>query len=208
MYIGVVDWFTKKRGENVDMNKVKENIISEIVEKSKNTKNFKQFADAVWDVLKENEDLKKICADSRLPTCSLFHHLKNTAAVAVCMATDKGYDKETIQKIRVASLLHDVGKLEAWHLHGEKGIVAEHIKATERIVGEILSKCMFKWMENDVPYLPRLASRHHTGKWAEEYLPEHEIEKIIAESDSIASATDSGYSGGYYSGYSVADLIR
>jgi len=199
MDVGAVDWFTKEREEKVNLEEVKAELIKEIVEKSKNTNrdkknNFKKFADITWKVLKENEDLKKICADSRLPICSLFHHLKNTSAVAVCMAIDRGCDKETVRKIRVASLLHDIGKLESWQKYGEMGFGIEHVKATEKIVGEILSKCGLEWMDKtDIcHYIPRLASRHHRGKWAEGYLPEGS-EKIIADADSIASATDRVY---------------
>lgn len=180
----VVDWFTKQKAENVDIGKIKQDIRDGI----KNSKNITDLTEEIWNVLRDSEELKQICADSRLPVCSLFHHLKNTAGIAVCIALDKGYDN--IDSLRLGALLHDIGKIDPEGFG--KGI--EHVEATERILNDLFSDIV-SIDATTKQNIIRIATHHHFGNMYGRYRvnADRMDESIVAKSDSVASASDRVY---------------
>jgi hypothetical protein len=125
-------------------------------------------------------------SDSRLPICSLYHHLVNTAGIAVCFAIDKRYDNSMRDKIRVSSLLHDIGKLK------ELGKGVEHVEETERKLEELLSR--IDWLEDaDKRYIKRLTVKHHSASYYGRYKADAMDERLISKADSVSSASDRRY---------------
>jgi hypothetical protein len=134
--IALVDWFTKNR-KRIDYPGESDEKLDELLEeiiKRFNGNNLGDVADNIYELLKNSEFYTSICSESRLPVCSLFHHSKNTAGIAVCLATQKSdtvldyknkcigqygittdvcgnySDRDFTSLIRIASLLHDIGK--------------------------------------------------------------------------------------------------
>ncbi|MCK4613185.1 MAG: HD domain-containing protein, partial [Thermoplasmata archaeon] len=118
---GVVNWFTKAR-ESVKLTPV--DTIKGVRETIKNDepKTLEEFAQAVSETLQKTEGLSRIAADTRLPVCSLYHHLRNTTAIAVCRAIDEGWERKKVQALRTAALLHDIGKIESYMNHVESSV--------------------------------------------------------------------------------------
>lgn len=191
--VSVVNWFTKKKeGVSKSGEEIAKDIHTAILGKTLKPKgnDLKGIADIVWESLNENEDIKKFCADSRLPVCSLFHHSKNCVGIVVAMALDKGeeegFSKEKIQLIRCAALLHDMGKLTALG----KGI--EHVKGTEKFLKELLGK--IETLDTEQKHqIIRLATKHHSGAWYGDYQASLYDEHLLSRADSISSATDRRY---------------
>ncbi|MEM2944699.1 MAG: HD domain-containing protein [Methanomassiliicoccales archaeon] len=203
--IGVVNWFTKKRespscsGEEI-ANKICAEIIARYVKTKE--KGVKGFAEVVYEVLSGysaypnsasnsvstqiHEDLMRYCADTRFPVCSLYHHMKNTAAIAYILAYQAGYPDEVVQKIRTAALLHDMGKLYA------PGKGKQHVEWTKKFLLNILGG--IDSLDNTTKHhIIRLSTKHHTASWYDEYTASNDDEKLVALADTIASATDRTY---------------
>ena len=163
--IGVTDWFTKVRTDVVYGYESDANIDSLIGEITSAfaSKNRSTAADRIGDVLEKNDFLQSVCSDTRLPVCSLYHHLRNTAAIAVCLLADKLLDDEKFISVslseyglspdqisqyrkedltglvRIASLLHDFGKVRTFSSERKNVKFYEHVSLTEEIIREILS---------------------------------------------------------------------
>ncbi|MBE0521930.1 MAG: HD domain-containing protein, partial [Candidatus Methanoperedenaceae archaeon] len=91
--------------------------------------------------------------------------------------------------IRIASLLHDIGKPRSYTSE-KKGLpFHDHITQTEEIVRHILEQVpeSLNTKYDLKRILPGLAAKHH--KWKSETI----LEKLIGEADSIASAADRKY---------------
>lgn len=183
-----MNWFRKDRGEIKEGEEIWEDLKTGIWQKQHRGRNndVSVLAKIISECFKGNRDLKSFPSENRLPICSLYHHLVNTAGVAVCFAIDKGYDNSMRNKIRVAALLHDIGKLK------ELGRGVEHVKATEEKVKELLSR--IDWLENaDKQYIIRLAVRHHEAHYYGEYKADAMEERMLSKADSVASASDRRY---------------
>ncbi len=213
--IAVTDWFTKKRGTIVypDESDIKlDELVTEIV-KGFTGDDLEDAADSTYAILKESNFYNQICSDSRLPVCSLFHHSRNTSGIAVCLAAQKAdiapdfkkkclgqygtsinicanySDRDFKALIRIASLLHDIGKPRSYTSE-KKGLpFHNHTTQTEEIVAHILEKApeaLVSKYELD-KILPKLASKHHSRD------SETVLEKLIGSADSIASGADRMY---------------
>lgn len=210
--IGVVDWFTKKRS-NIEYlgesDELLDELITKIVQAFNESSKLSKVADNLFKIYQENELLKSVSSASRLPICSLFHHLKNTSGIAVCLAlqniakdpdfikkstTDYGisekYQKQDfIALVRIAALLHDIGKPRS-HTSSRKGQPFHYnTKQTEEILENILSRTgselVTKFELEKV--LPLLASRHHSQD------PLSSFEMMFRLADTVASAADRIY---------------
>jgi len=198
--IGIINWFTKELENPKRSGKeVAEQIKNEIIKRSLTVRegDISGFADTVWKVLSADEgedaslmnlreDLMRFCADTRLPVCSLFHHMKNTAAIAVILAYSRGFDEDKIQMFRAAALLHDIGKLYA------PGKGKEHVIQTENFLIDMLKK-IEALSDEQKHHLIRLSTHHHSTAWYGEYVSKNEDERILSMADTIASATDRSY---------------
>jgi hypothetical protein len=165
---GVVNWFRKDR-EKVKEGKEIWNELKRQIWKNQHKgrrNDVGSFASIIAESLKELDDLKNFPSDPRLPICSLYHHLVNTAGVAACFAIDNGYDRAMRDKIRVAALLHDIGKLT------ELGNGGAHVE-------ELLSR--IDWLED--------ADKQSIKKFAEM----NEVAELISKADTVASASDKRY---------------
>lgn len=185
---GVVNWFRKRREDAKEGEKIWETIKNNILGRQHEGRyhDLSSFARILSEVLEECDDLKCIPSDTRLPICSLYHHLKSTAGIAVCLGIDRGYDHSLLTKLRIAGLLHDIGKLRA----PGKGL--EHVKASEEMIDELLSD--IDWLkEEDKHYIKRLAPRHHGASHYEKYRAEKDEERLLSLADSISSASDRRY---------------
>ncbi|MFQ6128655.1 MAG: hypothetical protein ACE5QW_07115 [Thermoplasmata archaeon] len=187
--VAVVNWFTKKR-ETIDKSggEILEEIRTEIGQRSARIReqDMAGFADVVWEVVKESSDLRELCADSRLPVCSLFHHLKNTAGVVVALAYHQGYDRGKLQMTRAAALLHDMGKLVAL------GKGKKHVEKTDAFLKALLENVQ-ALDRNQKHHLKRISTKHHSASWYGEYQASADDERLLSLADSIASATDRAY---------------
>lgn len=205
--IGVTNWFTKVRKEcnyPAQSEKLLEALIPEIIE-SFNSSDLARVADNIYKVLSETEQLQLVCSDSRLPTVSLYHHLKNTSGVAVCLAykeisnknillleydiANNYSDKDFIALIRIASLLHDIGKLRSYSAYKTNVQYPFHTTQTKEIIEEILAKARQDIVEKYQlkKILPMLAYRHHSRD------AQTKLEGLISSADSVASAADRTY---------------
>ncbi|RSD34562.1 MAG: metal dependent phosphohydrolase [Methanohalophilus sp.] len=160
--IGVSDWFTKKIKEDIDYpeqsNKTLDVFINDIIGILDNSKKLSDAADDIYDKLEKSEFINNICSDSRFPICSLFHHMKNTSAVATCIlfqniAKDKSYlekclkeydikadyaEKDLVSLLRIAALLHDIGKPRSSSKKVRYGPYYHHTTQTREILEHIL----------------------------------------------------------------------
>lgn len=167
---GVVNWFRKDREEVKEGKEIWDELKRQIWKNQHNGRrnDVGSFASIIAESLKAEalDDLKKFPSDRRLPICSLYHHLVNTAGVAACFAVDNGYDKEMRDKIRVAALLHDIGKLTELSNGGA------HVE-------ELLSR--IDWLEDaDKQSIKRFAERN--GE-----------DELISKADSVISASARRY---------------
>jgi len=116
-------------------------------------------------------------------TASLLSHLWATASIAQALALERyGFDRERVAIIRIAALLHDIGKPFDWKRHpiaskDEARKLLEPFHLDDKILNKILSTIRY----------------HH---FAVEELPEgmdrevKEFVSIIAEADRFASSMD------------------
>lgn len=207
----VRNWFTKKpligRWDEVSpqnlKKEIKDRIIQAIVNANPRNKivTMKILADAVWNTI-ETESIKNrlmaISSDTRAPIVSLYHHMKNTAAFAVCMAYDhpsKLSDSE-IQLIRISALLHDIGKIDVFDNPGTH--FSEHVVFTKKWFEDLingLERKGFKVDDRDRNIFQRLVRTpacHHKSRGYREkglYWVDH-IEQIIADADTLSSRND------------------
>lgn len=210
--IGVVDWFTKKR-EDIsypdDSDKKLDVLIEKIISDFRGN-TLEDISNNLYTILKDSNFYKNICSDSRLPVCSLFHHSKNTAGIAVCLAqkvdqipdfkkkcldqygiTAYGNysDRDFKALIRIGSLLHDIGKPRSFTSQKKNQPFHHHTTQTEEILNLILDKAqadiVAKYELKKI--LPKMASKHHSRD------RETLLENIIGKADMIASGADRIY---------------
>jgi len=213
--IGVTDWFTKVRtsvGYGDESNNRLATLIGDIA-RELGGKNVSEAAGRVSRLLEQDELLKSVCSDSRLPVCSLYHHLRNTAAIAVCQLVDlmhadehfiadalseyklskeqiDQYSKDDVRGIvLLASLFHDLGKVRTYSSDRKNVRFYEHVAITEEIVHEILKNAdqAFVSRYGLSAILPRLASHHHGDK------AQTRLEQLIHSGDMISSSADRRY---------------
>jgi len=211
--IGVVDWFTKKREDisyPVESDKRLDELIEVLIKGFKGN-NLEDVADDVYENLKKSHFYENICSDSRLPVCSLFHHSKNTAGIAVCLAVrqpDKMADfkKKCLEQygiiaplnysdrdfkalIRIGCLLHDIGKPRSFTSQKKNQPFHYHTTQTEEILNHILEKALPDMVSKYElkKILPKMAANHHSRD------RETDLEKIIGKADMIASGADRIY---------------
>lgn len=213
--IAVTDWFTKKRETIVypgESDKKLDELVVKIIKGFKGD-NLEDIADNVYKILKESNFYNQICSDSRLPVCSLFHHSKNTSGIAVCLAEQKAdmmpdfknkclgqygipinasasYSSRDFRAlIRLASLLHDIGKPRSYTSQREGLPFYNHTTQTEEILTQILEKASAAIVSRYElkKILPKLAAKHHSRD------SETILERVIGNADSIASAADRIY---------------
>ena len=210
--IGVIDWFTKKR--NIveypkESDELLDKLIEEIVQIFNESSKLSKVANILFKIYHDNNLINSISSDSRLPVCSLFHHLKNTSGIAVCLALQNmeknpnyihdslgeygvscEYQKQDfLALVRIAALLHDIGKPRSYSNSRTGQPFHYHTKQTEEILEIILSKA-----DSDLvrkfelkKILPLLASRHHSRD------AKTSFERMISLADTVASAADRFY---------------
>lgn len=214
--IGVIDWFTKKRS-NVEYPKesdeLLDRLIGEIVQIFNKSSKLSKIAEGLFETYQKNNLLKNISSDSRLPVCSLFHHLKNTSGIAVCLSlqnfeknpdfiskslaeygVNAEYQKQDfISLVRIAALLHDIGKPRSYSASRTGQPFHYHTKQTEEIIENILSKTNSELVKRFElkKILPLLASRHHNRD------AETAFERMLSLADTVSSAADRIYEVGY-----------
>ena len=140
---GVVNWFTKQKEDVEEGEEIWKNLKISILQNQGNGRyrDIESFADIVSECLRRNDDLKKFPSDARLPICSLYHHLTIAAGIVVCLGIDRGYERKTLQKLRVLALLRGTGKLTAFG---------------SDMMGDVLSK--INWLEDDDEHFIRRLS--------------------------------------------------
>lgn len=207
--IGVVDWFTKKQKdvkypEQSDF--LLNELISKIIEKFDKCSKMSGIADGLYELFERNPLLNDISSDSRLPICSLFHHLKNTSGIAVCLMLQKldanekyglkclqeygvfvEYEqKDLISLVRIAALLHDIGKPRSYTSSSKYQLYHYHTTQSKEIIEHILSTTKSPLIEKYElkKILPLLASKHHQRD------VDTSFEQLLSTADTIASAAD------------------
>ena len=211
--IGAVDWFTKKRINDIqypDQSDVQlDELINKIIQVFNDSPRMKSLAEGVYDIIEQDPFLGQISSDSRLPVCSLFHHMKNTSGIAVCLALQKmdgdpNYistclgeygitsdykELDFISLIRIASLLHDIGKPRSYTSNSKYQRYHYHTRQTKEIIEKILSETTSSLVETMElqNILPQLASKHHNRDASTK------LEKLISNADTVASAADRIY---------------
>ncbi len=207
--IGVINWFTKKQKdvkypEQSDI--LLDELISGVIEKFDSSPKMSSFADGLYELLESNPLINDISSDSRLPICSLFHHLKNTSGIAVCLMlqkldTDEKYglkclqeygisveyeQKDLISLVRIAALLHDIGKPRSYTSSSKYQLYHYHTTQSKEIIEHILSATRSSLVEKYElkKILPLLASKHHQRD------VDTSFENLLSTADTIASAAD------------------
>ncbi|WP_367343809.1 HD domain-containing protein [Methanomethylovorans sp.] len=207
--IGVVDWFTKKQ-KNVkypeESNILLDEIIAEIIDIFNTSSKMSGIADELYKLIERSPLLNDISSDSRFPICSLFHHLKNTSGIAVCLMlqkldTDEKYgskclqeygisaeygQKDLISLVRIAALLHDIGKPRSYTSSSKFYQYHYHTTQSKEIIEHILSATRSPLVEKYElkKILPLLSSKHHQRD------VETSLEKLLSTADTVASAAD------------------
>ena len=211
--IGAIDWFTKTRINDItypEQSDVQlDDLIRKIIQVFNNSKRMKSLAQGIYDIIEQDPFLGEISSDSRLPVCSLFHHMKNTSGIAVCLAfqkmdgapdyistcigeygvTSEYKEPDFISLIRLASLLHDIGKPRSYTSESKYQRYHYHTRQTREIIEKILSETTSPLIETMglKNILPQLASKHHSRDASTK------LEKLISRADTIASAADRIY---------------
>ncbi|MEM4293987.1 MAG: HD domain-containing protein [Thermoplasmata archaeon] len=188
----ITNWFTKKKekpGKNCL--ELRNEILTNIIKQASGVKSIEDFVDGVGMVLQEATDLQYVPSDTRLPVCSLYHHLRTTTGLGVALAIENGAEnRKEIAKIRLACLLHDIGKLEVFHRE-EK--FTKHAEYTANFMKELLSKVNLGLESDEIMALVHLASRHHSPYYYQNYRAQQPLEKLISLADTIASGADRKY---------------
>jgi len=205
--LSAVDWFTKKRINNkIDSEQVDillDKLVGDIKQVFNDSSSMGKIADEISDILENNPLIRDISSDSRLPVCSLLHHIKITSGIAVCLVLQEidgesnniqtylgeygiisDYEKQDlIALVRIASLLHNIGKPK-YYTSASKDQESHHYtkEIIERILSETKSPLIGKMELRKV--LPQLASVHNSSD------DNSKLEKIIYNADTVASAAD------------------
>lgn len=110
-------------------------------------------------------------ADTRpgLNTSSLLAHLMLTSAIAWALAVERGLDREHTAKLRLAAMIHDLGKPFNYRRH-----VNASVKVARKLLEGIVPEC-----GEIVDYVERHHSRAESAEG-----------RILREADELASATD------------------
>jgi len=132
--IGAVDWFTKKRiNDKIDSKQIEillDQLIGDIKQVFNDPSSMGNIADKISNIFENNQLIVDISSDSRLPVCSLLHHIKITTGIAVCLVLqemdsksdyilscleeygiESNYEEQDfIALVRIASLIHNIGK--------------------------------------------------------------------------------------------------
>lgn len=207
--IGVVDWFTKKikdvkypEQSDAELDK----LILQIIEIFDNASKMSVIADDLYDLFESSKFLNDISSDSRLPVCSLFHHIKNTSGIAVCLLLqkldiDEKYGnkclneygitieykyKDLVSLIRIAALLHDIGKPRSYTSSSKDKPYHFHTTQSREIVEQILERTKSSLVKEYElkKILPVLASKHHQRD------VQTSFEKLLSMADTVASSAD------------------
>jgi len=211
--ISAVDWFTKRRiNDKINPEQcgnLLDELIEEIIQVFNNKPSMEYIADGISDILERNPLMGDISSDLRLPVCSLLHHLKNTSGIAVCLVLQEidgtsNYisscleeygiisdykEQDLIALVRIASLLHDVGKPRSYTFDSKDQRYHHHTQHTIEIIDHILSETTSSLVETMElrKILPQLASRHNGRD------DNTKLEKIISNANTVASAADRIY---------------
>ncbi|MEM0049615.1 MAG: HD domain-containing protein [Candidatus Bathyarchaeia archaeon] len=116
-----------------------------------------------------------IPADTRpiLNTSSLIPHLLLTSAIAWSMAINEGIkDRRTLALLRLATLLHDIGKPFKYE---------NHVEASVEVARELLKGLI---PDEDVALIIKLIEEHHSKT------RKIELSEIVSKADHLASAID------------------
>ena len=126
-------------------------------------------------------------ADTRpgLNTSSLVVHLLTTAAIAYCLGLAEGIDATELELLRLAGLLHDIGKPRAWREMCEKGTYTSHAKVSAQLVRELLKGLLEEGLLNR---LVSLVKYHHVPTEAPEDI--RPLVQKLSRADGISSAED------------------
>jgi len=155
-----------------------------------------------------NNSLHKVPADNRHPR-SLYAHMRFTAGIAVSWwksleASGKDDKEEALfdngrygyrsgeytpeeirQMLRLAGLFHDTGKIRGFFV---LGALKDHEKESVNVFSEIFSASLpRRYLEP----IKRLIETHHSSQYHEKN-PEHLLERLVADADTIESAMDRG----------------
>ena len=208
--ISAVDWFTKKRINNkIDSDQVDillDKLVEDIKQVFNDLSSMGQIADEISNILENNPLIRDISSDSRLPVCSLLHHIKITSGIAVCLVLQemdnkqndiltylgeygiesKYEEKDLIALLRIASLLHEIGKPK-YYTSPSKNQESHHY--TKEIIDRIMSKTTSSLVDKMElrKVLPQLASVHNSSA------DNTKLEEIIHNADTVASAADRIY---------------
>jgi hypothetical protein len=208
--ISAVDWFTKKRINNeIDSEQIDtllDKLVKDIINAFNELSRIDKIADKIAYILENNPLIRDISSDSRLPVCSLLHHIKIKSGIAVClllqeMDCEPDYiptclgeygivsnyeEKDLVALVRIASLLHNIGKPK-YYTSASKDQESHHYtkKIIDRILSETKSSLVNKMELRKA--LPLLASVHNSSDDITK------LEEIIYEADTVASAADKIY---------------
>jgi len=188
-----------------DLDKLREDFADWLSEKLQGVCGVEEVADRLFNILNHFpplHDWLKLPADTRLGLNrgSIAQHLLLTSAFACAMAcawleagrssgelirfSDKGSVREPtpgelIAFVRVASMMHDLGKHPP-EKHHERGR-----EIVWRVLGNRLDRTIVEEVAN-------IAYRHHSGHWYQErgVSPIGPLEELVAHADTLASASD------------------
>ena len=211
--ISAVDWFTKKHiNDKINPEQCEnllDELIKEIIQVFNNKLSMGYIADGIFNILEKNPLMGDISSDLRLPVCSLLHHLKNTSGIAVCLVlqeidgtsnyissclgeygiTSDYKEQDLIALVRIASLLHDVGKPRSYTFDSKDQRYHHHAQHTIEIIDHILSETTSSLVETKElrKILPQLVSKLHSRNNISK------LGKIISNADMVASTADRIY---------------
>lgn len=154
-------------------------------------KNPREIADEISESIRQSEILLSLPADTRFPyfVSSLGCHLLTTASTAYCLCKIEGIPENQVQLVRLAALLHDLGKIRG---------IREHAKSTVEILRE---NGFFDFLREDARVLEDLILCHEKDSWKRELEaagPERRMElqrlhtsiRILQEADQFSARLD------------------
>jgi putative nucleotidyltransferase with HDIG domain len=173
-----------------------------------NSRLFNEHAEKARENKRLFEDMRRIYHDTIESFATAIdakdaytrHHSSRVAHYAAAIAREIGWDKEQVEAIYIAGLLHDIGKITI-----DRGVInkgsaltpqeQEEIRRHPKISYEILSKIRFPWKE--LVYFIRHHHERVDGNGYPDSLGGEEISdgvKILALSDAFdAMTTDRPY---------------